>query len=112
MSRNRVNIYGQDARKNYPISIAASSDNVSVGAAAGSAATVALPALTAGTTEGSWVLGGVVWSYSAPVTTGGINVADSSGSLISFDIHAGSGQNFGQLSFEPPLASQVPGSAL
>lgn len=112
MSRNRVSIYGQDAKKSYGISIAASTDNVSVGAAVNQAATVALPAQTAGSTiQGSWVISNVFWSYSQ-TAVGRLTIADSSGNLFDEDLHTGGAQNFGGFSFQPPLSSQVNNSAI
>ena len=108
MSRVKVNAYAQ-GYKTYPINVAASTDNQSVGTATNTAATVALPAQAAGTAEGSWVIGEVVWSYSGAPTAGNIKIADSSGNLIDQDL---SGTNFGTLVFNPPLSSQLPLSAL
>jgi len=113
MSRTKFAPFGQNCQKDYLVAIQQSTDNVSVGAAAGNAATVALPAQAAGgTAQGSWVIGGVLWSYSAAVTSGRLTIADTSGNLTDIDIHTGTAQNFGQFLFQPPLSSQLQNSAV
>ena len=103
MSRTAQKV-SQYATKSYQTALQQSSDNSAVGAGASSAVTISLPA-------GS-IIGGLIWSYSGPVTTGGINIADSSGTLVQWDIHAGSGQNFSSFDFTPPINSQITTSAL
>lgn len=115
MSRTRVSPFGQNAIKAYPMSVAASTDNVSVGGATNQAATVALSAQTTGATQqGSWVISEIVWSYSGAVTAGRLTVADSSGNLFDIDITAATNGSpgFGVVPFTPPLASQIQNSAL
>lgn len=115
MARTRVNPFGQQAAKCYPISVYASTDNVSVGGATNQAATVALSAQTTGGTEqGSWIINEIGWSYAGTtaVQGGRITVADSSGNLWDQDINTQTSPNFGNLVFVPPLASQIQNSAL
>src|SRR5262249_4297936 len=115
MSRTRVSPFGQNASKCYPISVAASTDNQSVGGAANQAATVALAAQAAGLTQqGSWIISEIVYSYSGATQVGRLTVADSSGTLFDIDIQAATNgcPNWATIPFNPPLASQVQNSAV
>ena len=114
MTRTYVNPNAQGPRS-FPISTYATSDNATVGAASSGTAVITMkPAGTqAGSTQqGSPHLGGVFWSYASPITAGGLNISDSSGTLFNQDFHSGSGQNFGIVDFDPPISSQIPTSAL
>jgi hypothetical protein len=115
VSRTRINPFGQQAAKCYPISVYASTDNVSVGGGTNAAVAVALSAQTSGATEqGSWIVSEIGWSYAGTtaIAAGRLTVADSSGNLWDQDIYTQTSANFGTVTFNPPLASQVQNSAL
>ncbi len=115
MSRTRVSPFGQQATKAYPVSIYASTDNVSVGSAVNTAATIALPAQPAGSPQqGSWLVDEIGWSYAGTTAVAGgrLTIADSSGNLWDQDLNTQTSANFGVVTFNPPLVSQLQNSGM
>jgi hypothetical protein len=86
---------GADAERNFPHPAPASSDLMSVGAAAGNAATVVLPANTSSPN----FIGQVEWSYSGNAVTGRLQIVGAF-TIRDYDIVA-SGP--GKMDFNPPL---------
>lgn len=106
-----LDVYGSNARPNYPLPCActqAQTDTLSVPGAANTTASVTLAAKSDAKSENlAPVVGQAFWSYSAAQTGGRLTITDGGTTIFDQDL---SGTQ-GSFAFTPPLTG-TPGNAL